>query len=411
VANPKKVLDRNGKKVWLADLRKFGLGRVYRDTQEAAEAALADAIKKRGSVLSPERRETTFAEMAESFLAHAESGLAGKTLRSYRDLLNRYVIPIFGRRRVVDINTATIRNFLTEKRAPIKTVTIVGYRGRHREVALADFDPATMKRIGAAVNERKLSASTIRLIRASLSVVFSLAVADKLITQNPVADAKAVAGRGRKARALRKIAVPKERVFAQAQIADLLEWTDARDQELRDLIITSLRLGTRPGETRALKWGDLTERKILVERSADDHNEITETKTGETRSIDVSAYLADVLRLRWLKRGEPTGEKFIFGNGEPLDSRALARRFELALRECGIIGHSLYDLRHTCGSTLYQRCKDVVYCARQLGHTPETFLKYYAHFLPDAGESYVDLLDADDDHAAPAEREETKALN
>jgi integrase len=406
----KKVLDRNGKKVWLADLRKFGMGRVYRQSQEAAEAELADAIKKRGGALSPRRREITFAEQAEEFLATVNGELAGKTVRSYRDLLKRYVLPTFGRKRVVDISVPMIKAFLTEKRAGIPTYKVAGHRGRPRDVAVADFDPATMKRLGDTVGEKKLSAHTVRLIRASISVVLASAVEDRLIDRNPVADAKVVAGHGRKARALGKIAVPKERVFAQAQIAALLEWADARDQELRDLIVTSLRLGTRPGETRALKWGDLTEKKIQVERSADDLNEVTLTKTGEKRSVDVSAHLADVLRLRWLKRGEPTGEKYIFGNGEPIESRALARRFELALRECGIVGHSLYDLRHTCGSTLYQRCRDVVYCARQLGHTSETFLRHYAHHLPDAGKNYVDLLDDEDEaQATERDREEMNA--
>ncbi len=403
----RRAIDRNGKKVWLADLRKFGLGRVYRDSKEAAEHEYAEAIKKRGSALSSDQRETTFGEMAEKFLAHAESGLAGKTIRSYRDLLNRYVLPTFGRKRLVDVNTAMIRNFLTAKRAPIVTCKIVGCRGRVREIALADYDAATMKRVDASVGERRLSQHTVRLIRASMSVVFSLAAADRIIDRNPVSDAKVVAGQGRKARKLSKRAVPKERVFSKEQQDALLAWCHERDRELEDFVFTSLRLGTRPGETRGLKWGDIVGRKITIERSVDDQDVVTDTKTGETRAADVSSALLDVLGLRRLTRerdGHSSDDaSFIFGNGEPLDSRKIARRFELALRECEITGHSLYDLRHTCASVLYQRCRDTVYCAKQLGHSPRTFLEHYAHMLPDATQPYAELLDAEDAQAAASE--------
>ena len=66
-------------------------------------------------------------------------------------------------------------------------------------------------------------------------MVFASAVDDRIIDRNPVPDAK-VSRHSRKAKAANRIAVPKERVFTEAQQAALLSWSSERDPELHDLI-------------------------------------------------------------------------------------------------------------------------------------------------------------------------------
>jgi len=393
----RKIVQLSGNPVWQVNGRKFGFGRPQFATKELAEAELADMIKKRGGGLSPGRRDVTLAEQAEAFLANAADGLAEKTLRSYRGHLNVHILPRFGKRRVVEISTPVVKAFLTEKRQPIPTVKIASADPKKsRVIDLADFDPATMKRWPDqdADAARRLSVATIRLIRATLSVVFQSAVDDRIIDQNPVAAARS-SQRSRKAKAARNLAVPKERPFSQAQQDALLSWCSERDQELHDFLFTLLRLGARPGEARALRWGDIVGDKVLIEESATDKNEITETKTGGKRAVDMSPELRDVLRLRQLKRAA-SDTAYIFGNGvTPLGVRSLGKRFELALRECRITGHVMYDCRHTFASVLLQRCRDVVYVAKMLGHSdPATTLRYYSHFLASSSRAYVDLLDA-----------------
>jgi integrase len=106
-----------------------------------------------------------------------------------------------------------------------------------------------------------------------------------------------------------------------------------------------------------------------------------------------AAAVKDVLRLRQLRRiGQPAD--FIFGNGTPMDARYLMERFAVAASECEITGHSMYDCRHTFASVLYQRCKDIVYVSKMLGHeSPTTTLSYYAHFVVNDARAYIDLLD------------------
>jgi integrase len=403
----RKIVQRSGNPIWQVNLRKYLLGRPQFETKEAAEAALADAIKKRGAGLNPGRRDVTFAEQAEAFLANAADGLAEKTLRSYRGQLNVHILPRFGKRRVIEISTPMVKVFLTEKRQPIPTCKIVSADPKKpRVIDAAAFDAATMKKwpeqdAGAT---RKLSATTVRLIRATLSVVFQSAVDDRIVDRNPVASAR-TSERGRKAKAANRVAVAKERVFTEAQQAALLSWCSVRDTELHDLLFLLLRSGLRPGECRALGWCDVdfTRRKIRVDFSAGDKGTFGPTKTGLGRTVDMIPALADVLRLRMLKRtkrapvdrGEGMAE-LIFSNpsGTPLDESRLRKRFDLAMDEKAITAHVLYDARHTYASTLLARCRDFVYVAAQMGHaSPKTTMDHYAHLLPGVDQSYANFLD------------------
>ncbi len=77
-----------------------------------------------------------------------------------------------------------------------------------------------------------------------------------------------------------------------------------------------------------------------------------------------------------------------------MDARYLMERFAVAASECEITGHSMYDCRHTFASVLYQRCKDIVYVSKMLGHeSPTTTLRHYAHFVVNDARAYIDLLD------------------
>ena len=114
---------------------------------------------------------------------------------------------------------------------------------------------------------------------------------------------------------------------------------------------------------------------------------------GASRQLSSTTVRLTVLRLRQLKRAAADSD-YIFGNGViPLGARGLSKHFELAMRECGISGHVMYDCRHTFASVLLQRCRDVVYVAKILAD-PATTLKYYSHFLAGTSRAYVDLLDA-----------------
>ena len=82
--------------------------------------------------------------------------------------------------------------------------------------------------------------------------------------------------------------------------------------------------------------------------------------------------------------------------GTALDHNNVAKRFKRVLRNAGLVGHRLYDLRHTFASELLARCAPITYVSHQLGHrSPDTTLKFYARWIPREGKSFVNLLDSE----------------
>lgn len=96
--------------------------------------------------------------------------------------------------------------------------------------------------------------------------------------------------------------------------------------------------GLRPGELRALCWGDVRERTILVQRGADCDGKAKTTKTRSVRTVRLLA---------------------------PLTA----------------------DLRHSFASLLLAEGRTVHYVAAQLGHSPVLTLSTYGHLIAEYAEA------------------------
>jgi integrase len=350
-----------GTTVWIVDGRRYGASpaRPQFATKELAEEALSKMIEQRGGGLNPSRRDVTFATLADEYMKAKETDLAGKTFRTFQSMLKVNLLPELGTKRVVDIDTPLISAFLLGKRPAYKP-------------------------------------SSVRRMRAVLSMIMQTAVARRLVKSNPVREA-VTGSKSRKSRIEQSRVVAKERSFTAEQQTALLTWCAANDPELHDLLFLLFKTGCRPGEARALTWDKVLDDVILVEVSADDQNVVTPTKTGVRRSVDMSPALKELLHRRWLhaQLNGATQQSFVFGKSAPLAVRVLPRRFETALKKCEITGHHvMYDCRHTFASTLLSRNVPILYVSKQLGHAkPSTTWEHYAHWMPSEGQRYVDTLD------------------
>jgi len=138
---------------------------------------------------------------------------------------------------------------------------------------------------------------------------------------------------------------------------------------------------------------------------------------AELRTVDLSPGLIETLEsyLTWCKAealakateaSEATREKgktrqapspWLFSNteGQPLDEAKTRKVFKHALEKIGLPTSFVpYDLRHTFASILLSDGVPLLYVSKQLGHSkPDTTLRYYAHWIPDAGEHFVNQLD------------------
>ena len=141
--------------------------------------------------------------------------------------------------------------------------------------------------------------------------------------------------------------------------------------------------GLRPGEAIGLRWHDLGQRTLLVERSVA-FGQLKSTKTASTRSVRLLAPLADDLHAwrRATDRDAETDLIFPAPDGSPWNAdRARNWRKRTFAEAAGVPNARPYDLRHSYVSLLIAQGATVVEVARQAGHAPTMTLSTYAHLF------------------------------
>jgi integrase len=344
--------------------RKYFYGETQQEVCEARDKERA-RIDREGRASIELGRGTSLGSYAERWLDDIAPQIKARTLASYRQLLSLHILPVFGRKKLRDIQRRQVKEFLTQKR-------------------------------------KGLSKNTVRLIRACMSTLYSDAIEDGLTAMNPAIAMSRRAGKRADSFnvAERQKAI---RPLSEIELAQFLA-AGQQDADYYPLFLTLARAGLRPGEAFALKWSDLNfdRREILVERALS-RGQLGSTKTGTTRLCDMSQELAAALR-EWeirrkrekLRQGWKEMPQWVFQNrdGKPLDESKARKRFVAALTRAGLRDHRLYDLRHTFATTLLKNRAPITYVAAQLGHgDPATTLRWYARWLPNDDKSYVDSLD------------------
>lgn len=313
--------------------------------------------------------------------------LETKTRESYRQLLEGHVLPILGYVKLRELHRRHVRALLAAKRAE-----------RLQKKARKDGQAA-----GATAPAKGYSKNTVRLIKAALSSMLSDAVDDGYLATNPAFGAGRKKG-GRRADALTKAeALEKIRPLSWED-RDAFLAAAAPSRRYHALFALLFKTGLRPGEAFALKPDDvdLKNRTVRVERAVTMAAHVKDTKTHETRTVDLTADLALTLRRysAWLK-----ADRFQRGQGEPewlfpradgrlMDKDHAAAVFRKILKRAKLPAHRVYDCRHTYASLLLASSAPLTYVASQLGHTsPATTLRYYARWIPSKGRRWADVLD------------------
>jgi len=231
-------------------------------------------------------------------------------------------------------------------------------------------------------------------VRKALTVLQSIlqrAVEWRRIDRHPVRDVR------KPSQARTRVVRPLSPVTVERMRAYLL----ARDRPLDATLVSVLAYaGLRPGEAIGLRWHDLGERTLLVERSVA-FGQLKSTKTASTRSVRLLAPLrADLLNWRAQTRhGEDLDLIFPSPDGSPWNADRVRnwrkRAFAEAAENAQVPNARPYDLRHSFVSLLIAQGATVVEVARQAGHAPTMTLSTYAHLF--------DELD-DGDHRPAADQ-------
>ena len=316
-------------------------------------------------------------------------------------------------------HAATLENSTRERYADVYRLHIEPWLG---DVPIADVGVGRLRQWQAERTAAGIGTGTIDKARTLLSSVLRHAAESEAIPGNPVGLVRPPLAEHRDAvtplapvtvEAIRgAIGVPMivrvpERTRRGGVRVSAYDVPDERDvlAMQRDAAMVSVLAyaGLRPGELRALRWGDVRRATVTVERAARPDGTVKATKNHERRAVRLLAPLAaDLAELR-LACGRPTDETLILDrDGEPwtkIDWQVWrARRWNRACQLAGLPRSPRpYDLRHSFASLLLAEGRSVHYVARQLGHSPALTLSTYGHLF--AEYEHAERIDAESEIA------------
>jgi integrase len=421
-----RIRKRNGS--WWVFICYKGLRKAKKvGTREAAEAVKRQietrlALGDIGLFGEGKQQIPTFGDYAARWTKeHVEAFCKPSSAVKHEQVLRLYLLPKLAEKRLDEIRRVDLKALLADLvagRKPDRTTSedsdvVRLYRRRivtgtfDEDAARADVEAEKLKPFELQMllrEARKLSRNSIRLILATVRVIFNHAIEDGLIDSNPAAKLHRFA----KVQQRDFSAVPLAREEAEAFLESAKEFCP----QYYPLFLTALRAGLRRGELVALRWGDIqfggseedANRYILVQRNYV-YGQFTTPKSKKLRRVDLSRQLRAVLlalrdeRLMKAflggKNSVSDGLVFPAPDGGVLDPDHLYDRYFLpVLEKAGLRRIRFHDLRHTFGYLLIQAGAPLPYVRDQMGHSSiQVTAEVYGHLLPGANVACIDKLD------------------
>ena len=331
------------------------INKTIRGTKKDADKYLSKTLTAMSTGTYIEASTLSVDDYLDRWLQNAAKGrVRERTFDDYSDLLKRYVRPALGKTRLCDLRPLDIQNLYTD------------------------------------MQERGLSARTVRYAHAVLNSALKQAVKWLMLSQNPAA----------------LVELPKltRREMAALSVDEAARFLAAASEDRFALMFAlALSTGMRPEEFLGLQWKDIdlekgiaTVQRALVWRDKKQGWSFTEPKTAKSRrNIPLPASIVRALASHKARQGEQrlkAGTKyenhdlaFATRNGAPLMRRNILRsHFRPILEKAGLPASiRLYDLRHTCATLLLAANEHPKVVSERLGHSNITLtLDTYSHVLP-----------------------------
>ena len=309
---------------------------------------------RRGTLNAPVK--VTVREAAEQWLDEAERGVVRtrsgdrykpSALRSYRQVLQRTVIPEFGHLRLSALTRSRLQDLVD-------------------------------RMVGDG-----LGPSTIRNTFLPLRALYRRALLQGLVVQNPTLGLCLPAHRPKR-----------DRVARPAEAEALLRALPDTD---RALWATALYAGLRRGELQALRWGDVNlEQGVLRVEHSWDHiaGLIAPKSRAGRRTVPVPEALRGHLVAH---RRAHRSTEFVFEGsaGRPMGSAMASRRAHDAWKKLGLRPIGLHECRHTYASLMIAAGVNAKALSTYMGHSSITVtLDRYGHLMPGNEREAGALLDA-----------------
>jgi integrase len=224
-------------------------------------------------------------------------------------------------------------------------------------------------------------ASTVNQKLTVLNRVFSPAVENGYLSQNPVAKVR----RPREPEKRERVMTPSE----EAAIREATEADSARYYDLADFFTLATNTGTRANEIVGLQFSEVDFVRREVNLPAE------RTKGGKPKTIPVNSVVLEVLERAESDRGRG-GRVF---PGEFTYQRASSLWRE-ACKAASVTGLRIHDLRHTFASRLLEAGARETDINRLLGHSSLKMTARYTHSSEQSRRQAVEAL-AQDCHKEP----------
>ena len=274
----------------------------------------------------------------------AVTHLRPSTLATYTTLLDKWIVPYLGRKRLREITRQTIDSYCAQIRVD-----------------------------GAG-------APTVNRALGLLQGVFHRAVEWRRLSWNPVVGTRRLTHRRAET--------------IDARTPETIEAIRATlDPQNAALVSVLAYEGLRPAEAYALEWRDVLDdrgrqRKRLRVQRAISGEEVSTPKSQRAREPELFTPVARELMELFLARGRPDPGMLVFPDSEGghLRRQNWRRRVWIpALELAGVAYFRSYDLRHTCATLLLYEARTLNEVAEHLGHADPGFTaRTYAHVMRDA---------------------------
>ena len=170
----------------------------------------------------------------------------------------------------------------------------------------------------------------------------------------------------------------------------LVAAAQAVDANTHLIVLLGGEAGLRCGEMMALEWPDvdLGKRQLRICRS-EWHGQVTATKGGRTRYVEMTRRLASALQ----EHRHLRGPRVLMDQGRSLSQKMVQNRVRRAARSAGLTQQGVHVLRHTFCSHLSMRGAPVAAIQALAGHASLATTQRYMHLSPAAMKGAIRLLD------------------
>ena len=344
-----------------------------------------------GKIKAPQK-QITISMLADEFLKLKEANDTRKyTVKEYRQMFDNHILPVFGEKTPISITVHDIEKWQVQ-----------------------------------LLQEKGLKAKTVKNVRVPFQGVFDLAIKKRLIDENPFDTAfkitvgKTLEDKKAFAKALKELvkngAEVEEIVQKIEQGKSKRQKTPFSEEELKTMFKTAKGMlknwieiafytAMRPSEQIALKWEQVNfEKRFVVVvgaitgKETEDEQELNKTESS-VRIIHLSDQALEAFKRQYQLTGKSKyGTVFLNQYERPYKSIQTIRDhlFKNLLKECGIEGKRLYDLRHSFASiNLSKNRLPITLISKIMGHSDSSVtLKEYSEYVSNSVEETVDLINS-----------------